>query len=602
MDKKITDKLSRKLKEFRPFRELLLAIDDMDKLKYVLPEKLQAEDWARVEIDTSAYDAIRSATNVFSAYQPKWDVQPRGPEENDNAETLEAWLKWQFALSDRRNGSAIWNLMKQAVTYDVYCARVDYLRNMFGSKLSKKQKMQLRDGEFVITEFHPANMLWEKTNLGLHWVSVAENALATDIIGYWLEVEEADVSELESMIDDDAEVRINYFDYEDDKKRVVAFYQSDGLDSEVVESSEWHQIYEEKNEKEFISWIISVGGTGYEREPEYMVNPLVAPLHLAGSWENQNLYESLQVSKTLRRHGLPDMITVTNDGEGVEINYDGSADQIALSPGEEAKPYNPPGIDPGMTDLVVRGRSKMQGNMGVSTLQNPQVTGNTPFSTLNAQINLALTALEKPKRVGEQALSQFGLLAFSWIDYKGDIVQAFRSDSEGTDVLSSRGAQIGVGPDDFDLTVLYISASLIANNPTDKLQRMNFAIQANKELQIPLKQLVETLGLGNFEVLQTEWMKEQLGVSAMSLFIEGKSAEQQMQIQMQGQAAQMQMQQAQQQQQPQQMPQQPQGPPSQQTAQGGGFNAEGGTPNQMVSPADTREQLNGQTFTGEDIA
>jgi len=593
MDKQIASKLSRKLKEFRPFRDLLLAIDDMDKLKWVLPEKLQKEDWARIEVDTSAYDANRSATNVFSAYAPKWDVQPRSPGKTDNANTLEAWLKWQWALVDRRNGSAIWNMIKQAVTYDVYCARVDYLRNMFGKPLSKRQKMQLRDGEFSLTEFHPSNMLWEKTNLGLDWVSVAENTLATDVIGYWKEVDDADISELEQMIEEDAEVKVNYFDYEDYDKRVVAFYQSDSLDSNVVEGSNWHKIYEEKNEKGFISWIISVGGTGYEREAEYMVNPLTAPLHISGSWVNQNLYESLQVSKTLRRHGLPDMITVTPDGEGVDVTYDGTTDQIALSPGEDAKPYNPPGIDQGMTELVVRGRQKMQGNMGVSTLQNPQVTGNTPFSTLNAQINLALTSLQKPKRVGEQALSQFGLLAFSWIDYSGDIVSAFKSDSTGPDILSSRGAQIDIGPDDFDLTVLYINAKLLENNPTDKLQRMNFAIQANKELQIPLKELVESLDLGNFDVMQPEWMKEQLQVAAMSTFIEGKSAEQQMAIQMQGQAAQMQMQQPQ---------QQPQGPPSQQMAQGQGFNGEGGSPNQIASPADTREQLNGETFTGEDIA
>ena len=600
MDKSITEKLSRKLKEFKPFRDLLLSLDDIVKLNYELPDQLQAQDWARVEIDTSGYDAVRSATNVFSAYLPKWDVQPRGPANSDNAETLEAWLKWQYGLIDRRNGSAVWNMMKQAVTYDVFCARLDYLPHLFGSKPTKRQKMQLRDGSYALVEHHPSNLLWEKTPMGLDWVSVAENTLASDILGYWKDVKGANVKALKKMIDDDPEGKINYFDYEDYDKRVVAFYASNGLDSEVIDSSKWEIIYEEKNDKQFISWVISVGGTGYERSPEHMVEPLIAPLHRSGSWANQCLHESLQTSKTLRRWGLPDMITVTNDGEGVEVEYDASVDQITLSPGEEAKPYPAPPIDPGMTELVGRGRAKMQGNMGVSTLQNPEVTGNTPFSTLNAQIQLALTALEKPKRVAEQALVQIGVLMFSWIDFKGDTVSAFRSTADGTDILQNRGAQIDISKDDFSLEMLYLNAKMIPNNPTDKLQRMNFAIQANKELQIPISELIESLELGNFDVLNAKWTEEQIQLNALMTFFEGKKLEQQMQMQMAMQQA-TQAPQAQGLANPPGQGPQPQSIPSQETANGPGFNANGGSPNQMVSPADTREQLNGRTFTGEDI-
>ena len=589
IDQDIVDKVSRKLKDTKEYRKLIRAVNDMDKMKWELPESLSSEDWARIEIDTTAHDANRSATNVFSAFLPKWDVQPRGPEDKDRAKELEDWLDWQFRLVDRRNGSAVWNIMKSAITYDIYCARLDYLPHLFGSNPDKKQKRQMRDGKYTLVEERPENMLWEKTPRGLEWVAVAENVLAVDVAPYWIDVEGADTSKLNEMIEKNPEVKINYFDYEDYDQRKVFFYRADTLNEEV-KKIEAYMIYEEKNEKGFISWIISIGGEGYEKDPAYMINPLTAPLHRSGSWENQCLHESLMRSKTLRRWGLPDMITYTIGGEGVEVDYDGGMDQLKMEVGEEAKPYSPPPIDPGMRELVDRGRAKMEGNMGVSTLQNPQATGNTPFSTLDAQIKLSMTSLEKPKRVGEQALTQFGMLCFEWIDYTGDMVKSFRASDSGSRTAALRGSQIDIGLDNFDIEALFINARIIPNSPTDKLQRMNFAIQANQNLRIPISELVESLDLGNSEVLTERWIEEQMETGAVQNFLEKQRAMAQAEVQAalvaatQGQTgggipA------------PQGQANAPGQIPSQQTARGQGFNGEGGSPNQQVSPQDTREQL-----------
>lgn len=589
INKKIVDKVSRKLKDTKEYRKLIDAIDDIDKMNWELPEKLASEDWARVEIDTTGHDANRSATNVFSAFLPKWDVQPRGPKESDNAEELEAWLDWQFRLIDRRNGSAMWNLMKSAVTYDVYTARVDYLPHLFGSTPDKKQKRQMRDGLFTLTEERPDNMLWERTPRGLEWVAVAENVMAMDVAPYWLDVEGADITVLNEMILDSDEVKINYFDYEDYDERIVFFYRADDL-NENIESIEAHVIFREENKKGFISWIISVGGEGYEKDPAYMINPLTAPLHRSGAWGNQCLHESLMRSKTLRRWGLPDMITYTMGGEGAEVSYDGSQDSIDVDVNEKVTPYVPPPIDQGMQQLVDRGKAKMEGNMGVSTLQNPQATGNTPFSTLDAQIKLSMTALEKPKRVGEQALTQFGMLCFEWIAFSEDTVKSFRAVDSGTDRTASRGAQIDMNPDKFDMQSLFINTRIIPNSPTDKLQRMNFAIQANQNLRVPISELVESLDLGNSEVLTEQWIEEQMLTGAVQNFLEKQRAIAQAEVQAAlmeatggGQGGGISA--------PKGQANAPGQIPSQQTAQGQGFNGEGGTPNQQVAPQDTREQL-----------
>ena len=605
MDKQITNKISRKIKELKPMRELLLAMDDIDKLNWDLPEALAAEEWARIDIDTSGHDALKSAANIFSAYLPKWDVQPRGPAENDNAETLEAWLKWQYSMIDRRSGSAVWNLMKQAVTYDIYCARVDYLPYYIKNKPTAKQRNQLRGGDFVVIETHPSNMLWEKTPYGLEWVSVAENTTAVEILNYWLPYEEAKagVKKLQAMIDEDDEVKINYFDYYDYDKRVVYFYEATSLNSEDVGAeTDVTYILNEKNKLGFIPWVISVGGTGYEKDAEHRVDPLIASLYRSGSWSNQCLRESLQTSKVMKRWGLPDMITITPTGEGKEIDYDGNADQIALRSGEDAKPYIPPPLDPGLRELVDRGRARMSRSMGVDALQNSAITGNMQFATFNAQIQIALASLAKPRRVAEQALTRIGVLLFEWLDFTGDTVSGFRASDAGTDgPTEQRGAQISISKNDFDINTLFISAKMMPNNPTDKLQRMNFAIQANQNLNVPISELLEGLDLGNSEVLMERWQEEQIQTAAVATFIETQKQMALMQVQMQAQQA---------------MQQQPQGaqnpsggppkantPPSQETANGQGYNAaEGGTPNQVVSPADTREGLTGRTQSGDQLA
>lgn len=606
VDKQITDKIARKLEETRPLRDLFLAIDDIDKLNWDLPEALSAEEWARIDIDTSGHDALKAAANIFSAYLPKWDVQPRGPKENDNAEILEAWLKWQYSLIDRRSGSSVWNLMKQSVTYDMYCARVDYLPYYIKGKKTAKQRNHLRNGSFVVIEEHPANILWERTPYGLEWVSVAENTLASEIMNYWLPYPEAKagVDKLKELIENDEEATVNYFDYYDYDKRVVYFYESETLNEEDVGADrDVTYLLNGKNELGFIPWAISVGGTGYEKDAEHRVDPLIASLHRSGSWSNQCLRESLQTSKTMKRWGLPDMITVTPSGEGKEIDYTGNADQIALRAGEDAKPYVPPPLDPGLRELIDRGRVRMNRSVGVDALQNSGITGNMQFATFNAQIQIALASLAKPRRVAEQALTQIGIIMFEWLDFTGHTVSGFRTSDAGTEGPTvERGAQISISNNDFDMETLFISAKMMPNNPTDRLQRMNFAIQANKELQVPLSELLESLDLGNSDVLQERWQQEQLDAATLMTFIETQKQMALMQVQMQAQ-------QAMQQQQPpgtQNTPGPQSGantPPSQETANGPGFNAaEGGTPNQVASPADTREGLTGRTFGGQEIA
>jgi len=192
------------------------------------------------------------------------------------------------------------------------------------------------------------------------------------------------------------------------------------------------------------------------------------------------------------------------------------------------------------------------------------------------------------------------MLCFEWLDFSGDTVSGYRSESTGKDKVLERGAQLNISKADFGIEDLFISADLLPNNPTDKLQRLNFAVQANQQLQVPLGELLESLDLGNSQVLRDAWQMEQIENGVLQTVIEKMKINAEMEAQMQMQAAQAGLEQGQQQ--PPnipQPPQQPQGPASQQLAEGQGFNAaEGGTPNQTAAPTDTREGLTQRTQGG----
>jgi hypothetical protein len=609
---RIAKKISRKMEEFVSLRDLWLAIDDMDKLRWNLPEALEKKDWALVDIDTSAHDALKSSANIFSSYLPKISVQPLHVEDGDRAERLERWLEWQLKMVDRRTGSLVWDVMKQSVTYDVFVAQVEYLPYwMPKNKKARtpRQKRYMRGGPFAITPHHPSSVYWEKTPYGLEWVAVAENSLASEIHDYWLPYANkntlagkkvmAAIKSLEVMIAEDGEARVDYFDYTDYETRLVYFYESKSLDKEAGHGrDDAVKIVDAENELGFIPWVVSVGGTTYEKDPEFMVDPLVATLHRSGSWKNQNLYESLQTSKVLKSWGMPDIITLTPTGDGKEIDYTGDADALNLSPGEEARPFVKQGIDLGMREIVDRGRGRMQANLGVNALQNAGITGNIQFATFNAQIQIALSTLSKPKRVAEQAFADIAMLFFEWLEKTGDTVVGYRSADAGEGVEKKSGFGIKVNRDEFMLDDLFVTAKMLPNNPTDRMQRMNLASLANDKMHIPLSSLTGDLGYEESpDYLQTKWQEEQLEFAAMTNFIEM-------------QRAQMQLQMAQQQAQQPQIPNQPGNvtgqkgvdTPTNEIAQGQGFDtSQGGSARAEVNPTG-QVGLTGRTFIGDELA
>jgi hypothetical protein len=127
-------------------------------------------------------------------------------------------------------------------------------------------------------------------------------------------------------------------------------------------------------------------------------------------------------------------------------------------------------------------------------------------------------------------------LAFYWVEYSGDTVTSYRVKSKGT---KQRGEKINVKPGDFNADTLAIYCELLANTPTDDMQRWNmYAGMLQQGLKIPQSEIVERMELGNPEQLEERFWKEKIRELGHQLFEQGKVLElQQKAAQMQQEAA-----------------------------------------------------------------
>jgi hypothetical protein len=144
---------------------------------------------------------------------------------------------------------------------------------------------------------------------------------------------------------------------------------------------------------------------------------------------------------------------------------------------------------------------------------------------------------------------------------------------------------------------------LRADTPTDKAERTNRAVNWHNNLNVGLKTCYEEIGIPNFDVQQSEFMQEQMTNSALqnTLYKMSAQAQEELKAQITQQVQQEVMQQMQQAQQGQQ------GGGMENTnfatTQGQGFNpAEGGQSPYQSAPSQTREEITGQDYAGQEMA
>lgn len=600
MDKKILEQVQDRVEEDEDNQKLFAAYDAMDNMDWELPAPM-VKDWVRKRVSTDPHDALKTMANIFDTYNPKWEILPLGEADMDRAERLTAWLEYHMAKANQAGErSPFRKALHNAGKFNRVILEVDYLPYWLPkdrNKWSKEQKANALHGPFCVTAHDPRCIYYEIGKYGLKWVANVTNMDAQDIIDHW-SIYESDSDEGKQIkrglakvkaTYEDADCDFIYLDYTSNTRRVVAVFKtnSETIDDFCeVNAEDAITILDTENKLGFIPFAVATGDS----------DPLLHSMHIGGTWENQNLIDTIVDSSVLRRAFFPLLQHSSPTGKDLDINYDGTQDVVELGMGEQVGTLVPPPIDTGLQQLAQINAGRMGQTAGIRNLGLQDIAGNVQFSTVQAQIQLQLTALQPYKRTAEKALAEAGLIAFRWLDVADTTEVAYRTKPKSE--AQVKGEAIAVNADQFDPDVMQVTCELLSAAPTDKQAMVNMITTLKQAgAQISWGEGLERLGFGNKEILKQDWLKEQMENLALSFYGKQKDAELQLQM------AQAQQAMAQQQQEMMAM-QQPPMPPEQSGAmanpntqdpmmQGGMMNDpnQGGMPPIMEAPGMTRNNV-----------
>ena len=585
----------------------------------------------RTLVDASPSDAVNNASIALSNTIPRWQVSPYGSSifEYQRAERLEHCLGVQFRkMNNRGVGTLLFDKMRSSILYDMIVTRIDDLEFQFkGVKnLSPLQKRIRSQGRFLGQVFDPRTIHVE-TSMGT-FVSLlhVENMRAMDVYKYWklYENNETDSGKRVAMALRKMDEKFNGKTSKDIRNMrfvMLEFVNDDQIlkhgyftnNSGQITSSETGSgssdiiFADEENTLGFINWSVRIGGSRIESDPAYQVNPMLAPLHWGNSWETMNVVRSLVMSEPIKRMFEAHQFQESSDGQRLPESDDGV---IVGRRGDRAMNLPPAQMDPSSMNVVQALQQEITRTTGANVLSDVTSAATTPFATLNAMIQVAMSRLDVNRRDGALSCADDALLMLRWVEKTKVPLMSYRPTPKsmnlnGQNYMMPAGEQITITADDFDVDQFENEVDIKPKTPTDYQQQILSAIQLHDKLQVPYEYLLETLGFENIPLLRNQWQAEQL-----------HSAELQTQIQVMSQQALMQAQQEQQAQQGQQTG--PNGEPMTQMpnpgaegisqsamgALGGGQGmnpAMMGTSPQQFAPGMTREAISGATQGGAPI-
>lgn len=560
METKTIESIQARIEADEEYQEDLEAYDAMFNMRWELPSGWEKKEWVRKKVSTDAHDAIRTATNIYDTNNPKWEVLPRGLADKDAAEQLETFLEWIMARANKAgehepfrkslHNSCLQNRVIYQLDYLPYWLPKDK------KSWNKEQKAAMKASSYCIIVHDARNVYFEFGKYGLKWAASVTVMPAQDVIDHW-SVYESDskegkkiksaISRMKSELADDSELKYIHVDYTSHDKREVSVFPttSDTLESFEdydAESDDKIDILDAKNELGFINWVVVTGES----------TPLLYSVHKAGLWENQNIYDTIVDSTIMRRAVFPILKHTSPTGKELEIDYSGEQDVIELTNGEDAQTVVPPPIDGAMVQITAGNTAKTAQATGIKGLASIEIAGNVQYAAVQAVIKLHMTSLVPYVRTVEKANAQLADLAFQWLQQGDGYTEiAYRTKDKGDG--KEKGLGFTVSPTDFEPEDLYISCQLIANTPTDRMQEVNMYAQLKQAgAHIGWKEVLEKLSLGNGDVLEAEWLDEEVQTVALQMKVKELDAQiqlmmskEQMELQMQGQQIQMQMQQQQ---------------------------------------------------------
>ena len=493
----------------------------------------------RTLVDASPSDAVNNASIALSNTIPRWQVAPYGSSlfELMRAEKLEHCLGAQFRkMNNRGVGTLLFDKMRSSLMYDMIVTRIDDLEFQFKGvrNLSPLQKRIRSQGRFLGQVFDPRTIHVE-TSMGT-FVSLlhVENMRAVDVYNYWKLYENNETDEgkkvsqaLRQMEErflgrDARQVRELHFvmmEFINDDQITKHGYFTNSTNTTATQLSESFAasnsdiiFADEENKLGFINWSVRIGGTRIESDPAYQVNPMLAPLHWGNTWETLNVVRSLVMSEPIKRMFEAHQIQQTMDGQRLPESDDGV---IVAKMNENAHPLPPAQLDPQALNVVQALQMELTRTTGANVLSDVTSAKTTPFATLNAMIQVAMSRLDVNRRDGALSCADDALLILRWVEKTKVPLMTYRGQtksmsSQGYMLNMMAGEQVLVTADDFDADQMEIQVDIKPKTPTDFQQQILSAIQLHDKLQVPFEYLLEYLGFDNIPLLRNQYQAEMM--------------------------------------------------------------------------------------------
>ena len=539
--------------DFQDVVDLFENIDTMVRPEWSLPTEFTAviKDVMAV-VDTAPSDAINSGAIALSGSMPIFNVTPFGANrmEYDRAQKLESALTFNFKKSNTRgDGTIMYDIADSSLRYNTIAVRTDdlaYILPKNQKSWTPLQKAAWGNGRFLHQVYNPKEIRYTHTSLGLTMVGYTETMRVQDVINHWELYENNETDEGKMIAAELKELRENsgmagktmpggmrgvYFtqSYAIDYDGIAIWGSITNVDGEDLNqlARKDYVFAEQENEYGFLPWSIRVAGSRLEKDLQYRVNPLLAPLYWSGSWDKLNLAKSIIFSEPIRRARNPRGVSMTQDGTPVTVDHQNGSD-IALRTGEDYKPFNALTLDPNALNVVAQLEAAMNRTTGASMIgDTTKISSNTPFSTFSAMVKVALSRLDKQRQIMADSTVDMQCNVLKWVT-KTDIplsayMDANKALRSGTKL--PMGSKIHIMADDYDENNLGISARIRPSTPTDQMEQLNMAVIMSTKLNQPVSQLLEEMGYDNVGLSYELWTQEFLKTAATQATAAGMQAE-----------------------------------------------------------------------------
>lgn len=554
---------------------------------FTMPPELTALPWIqdRKFVSTAPGDAINAAVRTFAARLPDISIQPlsEAPEEYERVDTLEEVMKWEFSrMNAVGRKSPHWKIVEYAMKYCAVAIETTYLPVFYkGRENEPRVKEILRSHCFRWNVHDPTNIHVRESDDTLEAVVNCYVMTAQEIIDKF-GVDNPGVQKMLEGIEDDPhalnQTTFSFYDYTDWEARCQWIAPNGGSFSINRDAPDGIELMRKERTVSFLPWVF------IDNE-----EPLLRQMVDAGLWENVNILRAMQFSKAVDMAAHPEYWIRTPDGtlRSVSIDSSNPNQPIVTGPGVDISKLPPPGLDPQLATLTTLAEQEVFRTTVAQILASVEkYAGTQNFSVVNAMISAAIAQLSLAQMVVERAETAALIQNFKWIDETGIPLVAYRGQTRGEG--KPRGQEIAIRKGDFDPDYLYLSVKLNPATIMDKQTAINNAINAVERLGKSLRMAWDELGWENYELSEAQKAEETLFQAHMQAAARAILMQPEVAAQQQAQMQQMQR-----------ANPAPGGPQSQFEAMQG-FANRGGVSAAM--PGQGREQLTGQTASGEQIA